>query len=83
MFHIQTVTFTVPARLHDDLPFVDIRHHGVTQARHNGHVREGGRDVLTGPKPKEITVETFRINYLIRSPKVEELGFEPVSVLYL
>ena len=34
---------------------------------------------LTGPKPKEIKVETFRINYLIRSPKVEKLGFEPVS----
>ena len=34
---------------------------------------------LTGPKPKEIEVETFRINYLIRSPKVEKLGFEPVS----
>ena len=32
---------------------------------------------LTGPKPKEIKVETFRINYLIRSPKVEKLGFEP------
>ena len=37
------------------------------------------RAQLTGPKPKEIKVETFRINYLIRSPKVEKLGFEPVS----
>ena len=36
--------------------------------------------ILTGPKPKEIKVETFRINYLIRSPKVEKLGFEPVSM---
>ena len=36
--------------------------------------------LLTGPKPKEIKVETFRINYLIRSPKVEKLGFEPVSL---
>ena len=33
---------------------------------------------LTGPKPKEIEVETFRINYLVRSPKVEKLGFEAV-----
>ena len=32
------------------------------------------------PKPKEIKVETFRINYLTRSPKVEKLGFEPVSI---
>ena len=34
---------------------------------------------LTGPKPKKIRVETSRINYLIRSPKVEKNGFEPVS----
>ena len=33
---------------------------------------------LTGPTPKEIEFETFRINYLIRSPKVEKLGLEPV-----
>ena len=33
---------------------------------------------LTGPQPKEINVETFRINYLIRSPRVEKLGFKPV-----
>ena len=36
-------------------------------------------DYLTGPKRKEIKVETFRVNYLIRSPKAEKLGFEPVS----
>ena len=36
--------------------------------------------ILTGPKPKEIKAETFRIHYLIRSPKVEKLGFEPVSI---
>ena len=36
--------------------------------------------LLTGPKPKEIKVEIFRIDYLIRSPKVEKLGFEPVSL---
>ena len=36
--------------------------------------------ILPGPKPKEIKVETFRIDYLKRSPKVEKLGFEPVSI---
>ena len=36
---------------------------------------------LTGPKPTGIKVETFRINYLIRSPKVEKLGFEPVRFI--
>ena len=30
--------------------------------------------VLTGPKPKEIKVEIFRIDYLIRTPKVEKLN---------
>ena len=35
---------------------------------------------LTGPKPKEIKVETFRIDYLIRTPKVEELSLQPISV---
>ena len=33
---------------------------------------------LTGPKPKEITVETFRIDYLIRTPKVEKLSLQPI-----
>ena len=42
-------------------------------------LREIGR--LTGPKPKEIEVETFSINYLARSPEVEKLGFGPVSRL--
>ena len=34
---------------------------------------------LTGPKPKEIKVETFRIDYLIRKPKVEKLSLQPIS----
>ena len=34
---------------------------------------------LTGPRPKEIKVETFRIDYLIRAPKVEKLGLQPIS----
>ena len=36
------------------------------------------RKLLTGPKPKEIKVETFRIDYLIRTPKVEKLSLQPV-----
>ena len=35
---------------------------------------------LTGPKPKEIKVETFRIDYLIRTPKVEKLSLQPVRL---
>ena len=34
---------------------------------------------LTGPKPKGIKVETFRIGYLIRTPKVEKLSLQPIS----
>ena len=34
---------------------------------------------LTGPKPKGIKVETFRIYYLIRPPKVENLSLQPIS----
>ena len=34
---------------------------------------------LTGPKPKEIKVETFRIDYLIRTAKVEKLSLQPIS----
>ena len=30
------------------------------------------------PKPKEIKVETFRIDYLIRTPKVEKLSLQPI-----
>ena len=33
------------------------------------------------PKPKEIEVETFRIDYLIRGPKVEKLSLEPIRFL--
>ena len=40
-------------------------------------------DPLTGPKPKEITVETFRIDYLLRGPKVEKLSLQPISPLGL
>ena len=31
--------------------------------------------LLTGPKPKEIKVETFRIDYLLRTPKIEKVEF--------
>ena len=41
---------------------------------------EREREKLTGPKPKEINVGTFRINYLIGSPKVEKLGFESKEI---
>ena len=34
---------------------------------------------LSGPKPKEIKVETFRIDYLLRTPKVEKLSLQPIS----
>ena len=34
---------------------------------------------LTGPKPKEIKVETFRIDYIVRTPKVEKLSLQPIS----
>ena len=34
--------------------------------------------ILTGPKPKEIKVETFRIDYRIRTPKVEKLILQPI-----
>ena len=30
--------------------------------------------------PKEMKVETFRINYLIRGPKVEKLSLQPISM---
>ena len=36
---------------------------------------------LTGPKPKGIKVETFRIDYLIRTPKVEKLSLQPISLI--
>ena len=36
--------------------------------------------LLTGPKPKGIKVETFRIDYLTRTPKVEELSLQPISL---
>ena len=36
---------------------------------------------LTGPNPKEIKVETFRIDYLIRTPKVEKLSLQPIGNL--
>ena len=41
----------------------------------------GLQTLLTGPKPKEIKVETFRIDYLIRAPKVEKLSKQPISLM--
>ena len=38
----------------------------------------GERFLLTGPKPNKIKVETFRIDYLIRAPKVEKLSLQPI-----
>ena len=35
---------------------------------------------LTGPKPKETKVETFRIDYLIRTPKAEKLSLRPIRI---
>ena len=37
-------------------------------------------ELLTGPKPKEIQVETFRIDYLVRTPKVEKLSLQPIRL---
>ena len=37
------------------------------------------RVFLTGPKAKGIKVETFRIDYLTRAPKVEKLSLQPIS----
>ena len=37
-----------------------------------------GPQKRTGPKPKEIKVETFRIDYLIRGPKDEKLSLQPI-----
>ena len=34
---------------------------------------------LTGPKPKEMKVEASRIDYLIRTSKVEKLSLQPIS----
>ena len=36
--------------------------------------------LLTGPKPKGIKVETFRIDYLIRTPKVKKLSLQPIRL---
>ena len=36
---------------------------------------------LTGPKPKEIKAETFRIDCFIRTPKMEKLSLRPISFL--
>ena len=37
--------------------------------------------ILTGPKSKEIKVETSRIDYLIiRAPKVEKLSLQPLRI---
>ena len=34
---------------------------------------------LAGPKPKETKVETFKIDYLTRTPKVEKFSLQPIS----
>ena len=36
---------------------------------------------LTGPKPTETKAETFRIDYLIRTQKVEKLSLQPISIV--
>ena len=36
---------------------------------------------LTAPRPKGINVETFRIDYVIRTPKVEKLRLQPIGYL--
>ena len=35
---------------------------------------------LTGPKPKKIKVETFRIDYFVRTPKVKKLSLQPIRL---
>ena len=54
--------------------------------RYGGHAKEevcmfyicaGSYLLLTGPKPKGIT---FRIDYLIRTPKVEKLSLQPIRL---
>ena len=42
---------------------------------------DGPGKLLTGPKPKGIKVETFRIDYLIRTPKVEKLSLQPIRLV--
>ena len=37
-----------------------------------------GSAFLTGPKPKGIKDETFRIDYLIRTAKVEKFSLQPI-----
>ena len=37
--------------------------------------------LLTGPEPKEITVETFKIDHLIRTPRVEKLSLQAISLM--
>ena len=37
-------------------------------------------EILTAPKPKGIRVETFRIDYLIRTPKVEKFSLQPIRI---
>ena len=38
-----------------------------------------GPSFPTGPKPKGIKVENFRIDYLVRTPKVEKLSLQSIS----
>ena len=46
----------------------------------NRKVKDSSATLLTGPKPKEIKVETFRIDYHVRTPKVEKLSLQPISL---
>ena len=40
----------------------------------------GSTSLTHWPKiPKEVKVETFRIDYLLRTPKVEKLSLQPIS----
>ena len=34
--------------------------------------------MVTSRKPRGITIETFRIDYYIRTPKVEKLSLQPI-----
>ena len=36
--------------------------------------------MLTGPKPKGIKVKIFRIDYLIRTPKVKKFSLQPIRL---
>ena len=39
------------------------------------------KEPLTGPKQQEIKAETFKIDHLVRTPKVEKLSLQPIRPL--